>query len=97
VVAAGSLLPSFCCKTGELLASHGGEGERSPFAARFLLSSSLAGRGGEEVLEESGPILDLGVEASLSCCCCSISCSHLMSYVMLCHGGGEDSDGTLIS
>jgi hypothetical protein len=97
VVAAGSLLPSFCCKTGELLTGHSGEGEQSPSAARFLLSSSLADRGGEELLEKSGPILDLGVEASLSCCCCSISCSPLTPFVLLCHGGGEDSDGSAVA
>jgi hypothetical protein len=38
-VAAGSFLSGFFCKIGELLADHGGEGEWSPSAARFPLSS----------------------------------------------------------
>ncbi|KAK1643786.1 hypothetical protein QYE76_061591 [Lolium multiflorum] len=96
-VAAGSLLLSCCCKIGELLAGHGGEGERNPSAARFLLSSPLAGRGGEEALEERGPFLDLGEEARLSGCCCSSSSGPLMSSVLHCHGGGEDFDDSTVA
>jgi hypothetical protein len=97
VVAAGSFFPRSRCKIGKLLAGHGGGGERSQSAARFLFSSPLAGRGGEEVPEEKEPILDLGVEASLSCCCCSNSNGPCLPSVSSCHGGGEDVDGSAVA
>jgi hypothetical protein len=63
LVAAGSLLPGYCCKTDELLAGHGGEGEwslsglsccRCSCLSTLLKPSIMSCHGGGEDFADSG-------------------------------------------
>jgi hypothetical protein len=92
-----SSLLGFGCKMDELSTGHGGEGERISPSARFLSSSPMAGRGGEDMVRKGGPILDPGVGSCLSYRCCSCLRSHLMLSSLSYHGGDEGSADCVVA